>query len=390
MSRNMPMQPAGWVVLGVGIASAFGALLLNWRELLVLAIGCGAILAVSLAFIIGRSEIKLERRLVADRVSVGDDVVVTLAATNSGSVRTTRQTIVEAIDDDPVAVEVPPLSPGAQTLVTWEPPTNRRGLYRLGPARITKADPCRLMQRDVGQTGIDELWVQPRALTIASFIGGLTKDIDGPTYDHSPTGDVAFHAIRPYQTGDDARHVHWMATARAGEMMVKHYVDNRQPHVTVVLDTNQASWSDEDEFDVGLEVAASLGTTSLGASQPGSVFAGLRQLVGSRRRSTRQLLLDDLTLVETDEQYVLAEAMAAQVRGERNTTIAVLIIGSEAKTSELQVPVNRLAQSTSILIVRVSPEPLGDEAVIAGRGVRYLEVANVDEFAVSMLTRTMV
>jgi len=381
MLAKLPIQPAGWVVLGVGIASALGALLLNWRELLVLAIGCGAILIVSLAFIIGRSEIRLERRLENDRVSVGDDAVVELVATNSGSVRTNKQTIVEAIDGASMPVELPPLSPNADTVVDWSPPTQRRGRYQLGPARITKTDPCRLMQRDVGQTGVDEFWVQPRVVLLPSFVGGLTKDVDGPTFDHSPAGDVAFHAIRPYQAGDDARHVHWMATARAGEMMVKQYVDNRQPHVTVLLDTNQASWSDRDEFDVGVEIAASLGVSSLEASQPGTVFAGMNQLVGAGRRSNRRLLLDDLTLVNTDYQYELGELMGPQVAGERNTTIAVLITGASASAEELQIPATRLAQTCAVFFVRVHDGAQGDHGVIAARGVRYVSVSDLDDFA---------
>jgi len=387
MLRKLPVQPAGWVVFGIGVVSLLGALLLNWRELLVLAIGCGTVLVLSLAFVIGRSEIRLERHLASDRVSVGDEVAVELRALNSGSVRTNPQTILEAIDREPVAVPLPALAPGIETTVTWNPPTNRRGKYQLGPARITKTDPCKLMQRDVGETGADEFWVQPRAIPLPSFTGGLAKDVDGPTFDHSPAGDVAFHAIRPYQPGDDARHVHWMATARAGEMMVKQYVDNRQPHVTVLLDNDESSWSSPEEFDVGVEIAASLGVSSLDASQPGSVFVGSEQLVGSRRRSTRRLLLDDLTLVGVASDFDLADAMGSQVRAERNTTIAVIVTGDGLGPAELQVPVSRLAQTCAVLLVQVSATPIEHENMVSSRGVRSLNVTNLDDFAAQTRAR---
>ena len=366
-------------MFGVGVASLLGAVLLNWRELLVLAIGCGAILLVSLAFVIGRSEIRLVRELDNDRVSVGSAATVALLATNSGSVRTTRQVIREAFNSAPVSVDLPPLSPGSETMVTWRPPTDRRGRFRLGPARITKTDPCRLMQRDVGQTGVDELWVQPRVVPLSAFVGGLTKDVDGPTFDHSPAGDVAFHAIRPYEPGDDARHVHWMATARAGEMMVKHYVDNRQPHVTVLLDTNVASWPSDEDFDLGVEIAASVAVSSLDASHPCSLFAGANQLVGSRRRSTRQLVLDDLTIVETDEVFPLADAMGAHVGGERNTTIAVVVTGAEPDALTLRVPLTRLAQTCGVVLIRAGAGSFPEDAAVTGRGVRYVEVSDLDD-----------
>lgn len=383
MFKKLPVQPAGWVVFAVGAASLIGAFLLNWRELLVLAIGCGAVLLVSLGFVIGRSEIRLARELDSDRVSVGDAVDVRLIAVNTGSVRTSRQTISESFDGLPVSVPLPPLGADEDTIVVWDAPTERRGRYRLGPARITKTDPCRLMQRDVGQTGIDELWVQPRVLPLPMFIGGLTKDVDGPTFDHSPAGDVAFHAIRPYQPGDDARHVHWMATARAGEMMVRHYVDNRQPFVSVLLDTAEHGWASPTEFDAGVEIAASIGAASLGDSQPGAVYAGANQLVGSQRRSTRQLLLDDLTLVDVVEEFTLGEAMGPLIASERNTTIAVIIIGSNRSADDLVIPSTRLAQTCSVLVVRVTSELGDDDAVISGRGVRYVEASSLDDFVVS-------
>lgn len=380
MFGKLPVQPAGWVVFAVGIASLIGALLLNWRELLVLAVGCGVVLLVSLAFVIGRSEIRLERQLESDRVSIGDEVDVKLVATNSGSVRTNRQTISESFDGLPVAVPLPPLAAGSEATVTWDAPTNRRGRYRLGPARITKTDPCRLMQREVGQTGVDQLWVQPRVLDLPMFAGGLTKDVDGPTFDHSPAGDVAFHAIRPYQPGDDARHVHWMATARAGEMMVRHYVDNRLPFVSVLLDTAEHGWSGASEFDAAVEIAASIGVASLGESQPGAVYAGANQLVGSQRRSTRQLLLDDLTLLNVVDEFTLADAMGPLIGAERNTTVAVIIIGSHRDATELVAPATRLAQTCAVMVVRVTSELGDDEAVVAGRGVRYVEASSLQDF----------
>ena len=385
--KKLPLQPGGWVVFGVGCASLIGALVLNWRELFVLAIGCGAILVISLAFVLGRSEIKLERRLDSDRVSVGDDVDVGLVARNSGGVATGRQIIIEAFDGALVSVPLPGLRAGAETTVLWDAPTDRRGRYRLGPARITKADPCRLMQRNVGQTGVDELWVQPRVVQVPLFVGGLAKDADGPTFDHSPAGDVAFHALREYQTGDDPRHVHWMATARAGTMMVRHYVDNRQPYVTVVLDVDAGSWADDAEFDIGVSIAASIGASALERAQPVTVFAGGTQLVGSQRQSTRQLLLDDLTLVDMVEQFALPDAMGPLITGERNTSVAVVIVGSQRAAASLGVPAARVAQTTSTLVIRVTSEIGNDNAVVAGRGVRYVEATNLDDFAKSIAQR---
>ena len=136
----------------MGVASLIGALVLNWSELLVLATGCGVVLLFSIAFIIGRSDVRLERRLVPERVTVGEPALAELHASNPGSIRTSKQQIQDAVDGVPVTVSLPAIGPGETNIQVWAPPTDRRGVRELGPARITKADPCRLMQRDVGQT----------------------------------------------------------------------------------------------------------------------------------------------------------------------------------------------------------------------------------------------
>ena len=384
MFKHIPIQPAGWVVFGVGLTSIFGVLVLNWRELLVLAVGCAAILVISLGFVVGRGEVSLSRHLTNDRVTVGDAAPVELHAHNSGSVRTARQSITEAIDGVPVSVSLPALSPGADQIVTWNPSTERRGRYLLGPARITKADPCRLMERDVGQTGVDELWVQPRLISLPTFVGGRTKDIDGPTFDHSPAGDVAFHAVRPYQVGDDARHVHWMATARAGEMMVRHYVDNRQPYVSVVVDSGQASWPSASDFDSAIDIAASIGVSSLDASQPVAVYEGARQLVGASRRATAQLLLDDLTLVQTDAQFDLAHMMGTLLSLEPATTIAVIITGTTQRAAKLMAPAIALSKGSAVVIVQVGEGTASDLASLATRGIAFISADDLDGFAAGL------
>lgn len=378
MPKKMPIQPAGWVVLGVGVASVVGAFALHWRELLVLAVGCVLILALSLLFIIGRSEVLLTRTLKPSRVTVGDPAIVELHAVNTSNARSPRRTIQEAFDGQPVPIVLPVLRPGQAATRTWEPPTDRRGRYRLGPARITKADPCRLMMRDVSQTDVDELWVQPRVVPLPAFGGGPAKDMDGPTFDHSPAGDVAFHAIRPYRMGDDVRHVHWMATARAGEMMVRHYVDNRQPYLSVLIDTNEASWTSPDEFDHALDIAASLGVASLERAQPLSVHVGDRTIVGRQHRSTRQQLLDDLTLAATEPLFDLTHAMSRLIAAERNTSIAVLLTGSGDSLSRLAPASAKLSSRCEVVLVRVGPG--SDEELIVGRGVQLISVDDVDDF----------
>ena len=57
--------------------------------------------------------------------------------------------------------------------------------------------------------------------------------------------------------GDELRHLHWKATARTGQLMVREYVDPAQPWCVVVLDTRRDAL-DAEAFETAVEIVASL------------------------------------------------------------------------------------------------------------------------------------
>ena len=64
-------------------------------------------------------------------------------------------------------------------------------------------------------------------------------------------------ALRPYVPGDELRHLHWKATARTGQLIVREYVDPAQPWCVVVLDTRR-DVLDADAFEAAVEIVASV------------------------------------------------------------------------------------------------------------------------------------
>jgi uncharacterized protein (DUF58 family) len=49
---------------------------------------------------------------------------------------------------------------------------------------------------------------------------------------------MAFDAVRPYQPGDDVRDIDWNVTARANEVFIKQYAEERELTVMLVLDSS--------------------------------------------------------------------------------------------------------------------------------------------------------
>src|SRR5215470_7231580 len=104
--------------------------------------------------------------------------------------------------------------------------------------------------------------------------------------------------VREYAAGDELRHLHWRATARAQRLMVREYVDPAQPRCVVLLDTRPAALS-RDAFEHAVEVAASVAYAAVAHGHPTRLCttAGLDISVEGKPDGGR-VLLDALCEVE--------------------------------------------------------------------------------------------
>nr|WP_231980430.1 DUF58 domain-containing protein [Tessaracoccus coleopterorum] len=102
-----------------------------------------------------------------------------------------------------------------------------------------------------------------------------------------------FHALRPYVAGDDRRHVHWRSTARTGRLMVRQFEESRMSRVAVSLDTGRAAYLDEDEFELGVSVVASVAMQTLYSESPLTLLTSRDELVAV----TPSRALDQLSVV---------------------------------------------------------------------------------------------
>lgn len=375
--RRVPLTSTGWVLAGLGPVAYLGGWLLGWVELMVIAAGALLALLVAAPFVVGRLRLQVERALHPDRVMVGEPALAVLTVTNDSQGRVPARIVEDQIRGGRMQVEVPSLAGGASHEAVYNLPTSRRGRIEVGPAVIVKADPLGLMRREVVQTRPHTLWVHPRHRAVAPLPVGFAKDLEGPTSDTSPQGDVAFHALREYQVGDDYRHIHWLSTARVGTVMVRHYVDNRRPQLGVVLDDRAEIWHG-DTFEVAVEVAASLAVTSVVHRQPVSVHHGGTALLGRTVPGAVDDLLDRLATVEPGTGVSPSDAVGAMLRAEPGTSATALVTAGVDPAS--LVPVVQAARRRGrVIVVRVLLAGRSDPAVLPG--ARLLDVSSLDELA---------
>ena len=175
-----PFTRIGVAVAVMAVSSYVAGWQLGWIELMVLAAGCLLALLIAVPFVIGAPLIELHRRLEPERVTVGEPAIAEMTAVNGRARRTRHVRVEEYVGDSTVGIEVPALAPGARHSTMYALPTTRRGVFQVGPAVVTRADPIGLLRRVATHTKADTLWVHPRWALLDPLPVGFAKDLEGP------------------------------------------------------------------------------------------------------------------------------------------------------------------------------------------------------------------
>lgn len=146
---------------------------------------------------------------------------------------------------------------------TWELVARRRGLYRVGPAKMKVADLFGFFPREKRTEGHSELVVYPRLVPLRPFLVPRT-DIFGVPGAKSPVQDpIYILGTREYQPWRPARHIHWKASARYHRLQEKVFEPSEQEKLLVALEVSQFQERQAAErFERTLEVVGSLAVQS--------------------------------------------------------------------------------------------------------------------------------
>ncbi|MEO5678648.1 MAG: DUF58 domain-containing protein, partial [Acidimicrobiales bacterium] len=240
---------------------------LGVRELT--SLGLTALLFVGASLLLvayGPVEVEAVRRLVPTRVHAGSPCRVDLHVRNLASRRSPVVTARDPFDGGRrwARFRLAPLGRQQGCTAAYRVPTDRRGLFDLGPLQLVRSDPLGLVSRTIELAGQDTLTVYPHVDRITALPHTRGADPRGgsvtqPSF--GPSGEE-FHALRPYVVGDDLRRVHWKSSARTEELLIRQDELPWQGRATVVVDL-RASVHDDSSFEAAMSAAASIATACL-------------------------------------------------------------------------------------------------------------------------------
>ncbi|KJK43446.1 hypothetical protein UK23_33295 [Lentzea aerocolonigenes] len=253
----MRLTVRGTAVLVVSAALLTAGL---WgRYPLFLLLGVAGLAAVVMAVVVTARGVRVSvtRDVYPDRVERGARALGKLKVRNT-SLRWQRGfTALDEAGRFERVVRVHGLAPGAEKPYDYTLPTPVRGRMPVGPLKLRRMDPFGLARNSLTTGDVVTLWVHPRSFPALARTGGFPRHHHEGTSNERLRGSLDLRELREYQPGDEVRDIHWKATARTGQLMVKESIDPDQPRLTVLLDTRTSALSAA-AFEESVDVAASL------------------------------------------------------------------------------------------------------------------------------------
>jgi uncharacterized protein (DUF58 family) len=331
------ISPLGWSVLAVGLLCWVVAAVADWDEWAMIGLAAIALLVLCVLLAVGRTRVRIDTEVEPLRVTVGEPASGRISVTNES-----RRGMLPLLVELPVGMTaarftLPALGSGKAHEELFVVPTERRGVIPVGPASTVQGDPLGLVRRTLRWTDVTELYVHPRTISLESLGSGLLRDLEGETTQEMSMSDLAFHALREYQPGDDRRYIHWRSSAKAGRLLVRQFLDTRRSHLTMLVDADPARYrAGEVDAETAISVAASLAIRAHMDEQDFTVLCR----GASASRTSAPLALDELARVQLgpSDLYALAGDGLALAP---DTSMAVLVTGTSTPFLEVQRALGR-------------------------------------------------
>ena len=367
------VAPLGWSIMVGGLVAWWVGARYGWAELTMLAAAAFVLLAACIILAVGRTRVTIDAEVNPDRVIVGDPATGRVIVGNIGKVPMLPIVVELPVGQSAARFVLPPLGSGTEHEELFVVPTHRRGVIPVGPARTVQGDPLGLVRRTVDWTEVTELFVHPRTVALDSLGAGLLRDLEGSVTEDQSMSDLAFHALRDYQPGDDRRYIHWRSSAKAGRLLVRQFLDTRRSHVCVVVDPDAGSYRGGAEavgeltagrtvpiaggalpevrdLETALSVAGSIALRCFRDDQDTTVVCGPH----ATSKATPHRTLDTLSRVEATA-YDMSAMVATAAALAPDTSVCFVATGPFRDFRDIQRATSHFGPEVRFVVIVVDP-----------------------------------
>lgn len=219
----------------------------------------------------------------------------------------------------------------------------KRGLYQLGPIRISSRFPLGIGERGHVIPDQSEIVVHP---AIGRLLPGWKRRerelAESASRANAKLGifDDDFHSIREYRSGDNARAIHWRSSARHGQVMVTEHQQHREADLIVLLDLFPAPQFTELLQETAVSLAATLCVEQTRHTNAGIyrlAIAGkiLHSLEVTGAGRFRDAALRELAVCQPSSKAPLAEMLLAVCQGPVSSGSRFVLITPRPEAAKL-------------------------------------------------------
>ena len=211
----------------------------------------------------------------------------------------------------------------------------RRGSYRLGALRVRTGDPFGLFSTEMVVGAPTNVVVFPEVVPLPHWrlppspIDGTTR-----TKRRYESATPLVSTVRPYVRGDAINRIHWLSSARHGELHVKEFDLEQAADLWMLLDLDRgvhAGLGADASVETAVTIAASIAMRTLADNRSVAMTASARRLQlhqPDRGPRVEMKLLHLLANVQADGSNPLAEVLNATLPQLRRGVTLCIITGS--------------------------------------------------------------
>jgi uncharacterized protein (DUF58 family) len=216
------------------------------------------------------------------------------------------------------------LDPRGETRVEWVFRPERRGIVRVELAAIGSLFPFGFLRKDVGTDLATAAIVWPAPIEYRRHpVGSRRRTGGGERIPRAGVGGDLL-ALRRYAAGDSHRLIHWKASARTGQLLVRQFAAEGSEGYSLWLRTDAGIWTRPEQFEVLVSFAATLAEDLFRAGRLVGVALNGEAVAGVRRVHDLELFLNKLAVVRPTDATV--PALAAAAPGAAESSADALIV----------------------------------------------------------------